>query len=239
MKKLIPAICMTLIAAFMLASSTFAWFSMNRTVTATGMEVTAKSNAQYLLIGIEDTATEIQAKNPAQTTVAAKHATVGNDAKKVYPCAFTTTELDSGTIPANKWYTASSNSTSDGMSGVHNYKLVTEGDKDYMLTYTFNMTLTKDSEQYTGKLNFTFASTSGDNAVSMCVVVGTEHLLLGTGATTAQTAGDHTITGDDVLTVTVYIYINGTSTNVNTDYVNTNTLTGIVTVQVDLEAVGA
>lgn len=42
MKKLIPAICMLLIAAAMLGTSTFAWFSMNTKVTATGMQVTAK-----------------------------------------------------------------------------------------------------------------------------------------------------------------------------------------------------
>lgn len=41
MKKLIPAICMTLVAAAMFASSTFAWFSMNTQVQATGMKVTA------------------------------------------------------------------------------------------------------------------------------------------------------------------------------------------------------
>ena len=41
MKKLIPAICMTLVAAAMFASSTFAWFSMNIKVQATGMQVKA------------------------------------------------------------------------------------------------------------------------------------------------------------------------------------------------------
>lgn len=41
MKKLIPALCMLLIAAAMLGTSTYAWFSMNRTVTATGMQVKA------------------------------------------------------------------------------------------------------------------------------------------------------------------------------------------------------
>lgn len=39
MRKLIPAICMLLIAASMLGASTYAWFSMNTKVTVTGMEV--------------------------------------------------------------------------------------------------------------------------------------------------------------------------------------------------------
>jgi hypothetical protein len=50
MKKLIPALCMLLVAASLLGTSTFAWFSMNEQVTATGMTVTAISDAIYLEI---------------------------------------------------------------------------------------------------------------------------------------------------------------------------------------------
>lgn len=39
MKKLIPALAMLLVSAVLLGTSTFAWFSMNNTVTVTGMEV--------------------------------------------------------------------------------------------------------------------------------------------------------------------------------------------------------
>lgn len=49
-KKLIPALCMLLVSAVMLGSTTFAWFSMNNTVTATGMEVAAKSDELFLTI---------------------------------------------------------------------------------------------------------------------------------------------------------------------------------------------
>lgn len=41
MKKLIPALCMLLVAAALLGTSTYAWFSMNTQVTATGMKVSA------------------------------------------------------------------------------------------------------------------------------------------------------------------------------------------------------
>lgn len=49
-KKLIPAIGMLLLSACMLVTSTFAWFAMNETVTATGMSVTAKGDQVYLQI---------------------------------------------------------------------------------------------------------------------------------------------------------------------------------------------
>ena len=40
-KRLIPALCMLLVSAAVLGTSTYAWFSMNTQVTATGMQVKA------------------------------------------------------------------------------------------------------------------------------------------------------------------------------------------------------
>lgn len=48
-KKLIPALCMLLISAVMLGSSTFAWFSMNKTVTASGMQVKAQAEGSIVI----------------------------------------------------------------------------------------------------------------------------------------------------------------------------------------------
>lgn len=50
-KKLIPALCMLLVSAVMLGSTTFAWFSMNKTVTAGNMQINATTNEPYLLVG--------------------------------------------------------------------------------------------------------------------------------------------------------------------------------------------
>lgn len=49
MKKLIPALSMLLIAAVLLGSSTFAWFSMNSSVQATGMSVKAATSKNLLI----------------------------------------------------------------------------------------------------------------------------------------------------------------------------------------------
>ena len=49
MRKLIPAFCMLLLSAVMLSTSTFAWFSMNKSVTATGMSVTADAPESLLI----------------------------------------------------------------------------------------------------------------------------------------------------------------------------------------------
>ena len=50
-KKLIRAIGMLALSACMMVTSTFAWFSMNTSVTATGMTVSAKGDQVFLQIG--------------------------------------------------------------------------------------------------------------------------------------------------------------------------------------------
>ena len=49
MKKIIPALALLLVSAVLLATSSFAWFSMNTTVTVTGMEVTTKVSSNLLV----------------------------------------------------------------------------------------------------------------------------------------------------------------------------------------------
>jgi len=48
-KKLLPALVMLLISAVLLSTSTFAWFSMNTQVTATGMQIQAKSEGGIVI----------------------------------------------------------------------------------------------------------------------------------------------------------------------------------------------
>lgn len=49
MKKLIPAAGMLMVSAMMLGTSTFAWFTMNKEVTVTGMEVRTKVGSNLLI----------------------------------------------------------------------------------------------------------------------------------------------------------------------------------------------
>ena len=56
MKKLIPALCMLLVSAILLGSSTYAWFSMNTQVTATGMQVKAQAEGGIVISNSAKTA---------------------------------------------------------------------------------------------------------------------------------------------------------------------------------------
>ena len=67
-KKLIPALGMLVLSASMLVTSTFAWFSMNTSVTATNMTVTAKADQVYLQI-IKGNDKSKFADNEKQTSV--------------------------------------------------------------------------------------------------------------------------------------------------------------------------
>ena len=49
MRRLIPAIAMLLVSAVMLSTASFAWFTMNDNVTATGMQVQAKASGNLLI----------------------------------------------------------------------------------------------------------------------------------------------------------------------------------------------
>ena len=54
-KKLIPALAMLLVSASMLGTSTFAWFSMNTSVQATGMQVQAVAEDGILISNADKT----------------------------------------------------------------------------------------------------------------------------------------------------------------------------------------
>lgn len=48
-KKIIPALVMLLVSAILLSTASYAWFSMNTTVTATGMQVKVKAPTSLLI----------------------------------------------------------------------------------------------------------------------------------------------------------------------------------------------
>lgn len=252
-KKLIPALCMLLVSAVMLGSTTFAWFSMNKTVTATAMTVEAKSNSTYLLIGATDNKTtktdsdlsKVAAFVSGGTNKAAGEGVAANTDKKVYPAYYAAAN---GTMPGTaaggtgltvekgKWYTANNKNSNNATDATINFHVI-DNDKlvNHVCTYNTWLTLSEDSEDYTGKINIKSTLVSGDAAASIVVVLeqgsNTDTLKLTHGAATDTTV-DFTITATTSVKVTYYIYIDGTSTNVNSDYINTpHTLSGDISVE--------
>lgn len=226
-RKLIPALCMLLVSALFVGTSTYAWFSMNTSVSATNMQVKAKSNARYLLIGDNQekaagTAKTDNAGKALTNAHAALYATTGNDSKTCYPTAYydKAGELNGQTTEAGKWYTTTSDTHDKAVSGNADITEVKEADKDYMLTYKMYLTLTNDSESYTGKLTVTPTITNTSESVKAMVVINGEKNIVDTSNAAFTTKGDVNLTSDTALEVTVYVYNDGNATNVNSTYFN-------------------
>ena len=49
MRRMIPALCMLLVSAIMLSTASYAWFTMNEQVTATGMEIQAQASGSLVI----------------------------------------------------------------------------------------------------------------------------------------------------------------------------------------------
>lgn len=205
-KKIIPALCMLLISAVLMGTSTYAWFSMNTTVSATGMQVTANSDSKFLLISKENS--EISAiRTEGKTTVA-----LMDGEKALYPVAL------EGTDPtaANVWYTGKGTSYTDGtLSGdkttFENANAAVNG--NYLVKHTVYLALSKGSAN--GGAVTVVGSTFTDNiggAAKLIVAVGAEIKGTMTAATkaTAITIADG-ISADQVITVDLYFFYDGTN----------------------------
>ena len=243
-KKLIPAFCMLLVSAVMLGSSTFAWFSMNNKVTATGLDVTAKSNTQFLVIS--DSNTTLAADYNTTTIGAAYQARaklpVGfnegtADEKKVLPVSINKTGAELKLWDKNKdtvvpvavdeWYTAQStvydgtgaNGTSKDDTTLVNVKTVSGNNlEQYRLTYKVYLSLAKGSDNMTGKIKVTATfNADSDASVSLRVVIGETKYDFCKANTSNEVAGttDTTIKAGEFVEVTIYAYIDGTSSTVN------------------------
>lgn len=221
-KKIIPALCMLLISAVLMGTSTYAWFSMNTTVSATGMQVQAKSDAKFLQIktsGAEwnDTdsfvsATVETAKKEIYPTQAVK--SVGTDKKSV--AAFDGTSL--------VWVSTYSTDPADANAGVgtkNEYTTIEDVTTNHALKESFTVRLKPNSGVTTaGSLTVngvTFAAAEGAptdsliNSLRVLFVCGENKFIWKNGAfvggKTGSLLSDSVTTAD--LTVEAYVYFDG------------------------------
>lgn len=249
-KKLIPAFCMLLVSAVMLGTSTFAWFSMNTSVKATGLEVNAKSNATYLLINNQD-------KSGSEATgldsvIDAKYVDTANTDKKVYPVTYFANVQDDTKIgnavikdkagsswtdwQTKHWFTANNGNSNAANDAVTNIKPVDiESEKDYRLEYNVWLTLSKDSEAVTDKkVKVTAELAREDTFVKAFVKIDSDELAVGNSGN-ATTAAVVSLSATTTVKVTIYVYMDGESANITSSYLNTNgSISGKLSLTFDL-----
>ncbi len=247
-KKLIPALCMLLVSAVMLGTTTFAWFSMNNKVTATGMTVNAKANTLYAVIA---EAGDLSDGKIAEdySKAEATYTKTGTPDLSRYPLAYNNSgnEITVGdTKVANeKFYTANSKDRNNAgnateNTGVTNGKVVEFDETDsgdfctkYAVKYTFYLGITRDSEKdYTGNVK-AYCTLTGADGINVRAYVKIAGATTGKyfAATTAEenaieiTTSDITLGKDGTcVKVDIYLFIDGNSENVKTS--NTAAISG-------------
>lgn len=242
-KKLVPAICMLLVSAVLMGTSTYAWFSMNTTVTAKGMQVTAKSDSKFLQI-ISTADGSAFADNTAQ--IEANAANPSKQVRPTYVMKQGTSETDFVAITkddastAFKWVEAfSSDPTSSAKNG--NYSNVTalatatDNTNIYTLINDFKVRLNPKTGATTannltiGSVTVTSTNTTTANdvlkdAVRVLIVCGDNWTIWKNGSKVLA-KGDSNIIASTVTTtatdVKVYIYFDGEDTSTTTNNATT------------------
>ena len=254
-KKLIPAMCMLLVSALMLGSSTFAWFAINNKATAKDMEVAVKANTQYFVISAD---TDFTA-NDMSVGITDFDGGIGGE-KAVHPVSYLKdaaaataliAKIEGGTYvgtttppKAGDWYTANSTAYNAAVSDkLANVKNVTMEANDYFVKYTFNVGLAASSSDFNGTLEISVSAADGavHGAVNAVVVINGKASAAAAAAKTTVTNGlftetDRKITTTDnyylsasassYVTVEVYVYVDGTNTSVKSDIEDINVLKG-------------
>lgn len=250
-KKLIPAIGMLVLSAVMLATSSFAWFSMNSQVTASGMSVTAKADQIYLQIMPGEVA--YAAFNDSESPLTS--ATAKNTTANIAP----TNVYKNITDPENPaayeggseyvWVTAMSGSPAEYEKD-GDYSEAAQADVSLMNTFSFRLSKKAGAAQADGALkvkSISFDSTAPADAIrnSLCVLFVTRTNGVAQTAVVSQLwtqdaeagkftkkAGDTALTSDVVkanqaYVVDVYVFFNGDHEECFANNVNTESSYGL------------
>ena len=206
MKKLIPAICMTLIAAVMLASSTFAWFSMNTSVTATGMQVTAKTDNAYLIISAGTTLSGSEISANANVT------------KSLQPVKPVVTLTSENIETVTSWGKATSTNPDDANTGAVPTPLTEGANLDnYVVKVSFMVGIVKDSGVVAHDLKLESLTISDLNdGITVVVVCGANLYSHNANVTSGIEKLADAASVTTGVQVDVYIYIDGSNENVKT-----------------------
>ena len=226
-RKLIPAFAMLLIAAVMMSTATFAWFSTNSDVYATGMTVTAKTNQTFLVIGTSSTLSD---QYYSTTTIEAQNKTA-----ELLPAKFK--EVDSAF--AVKWQHATGKNGTDGSVNDLGYSDVTT-ETGYYLKNTFYVRVANNAPS-DSNLKLATVTPSGGNESFKNVVSVVVHVRDTDIVNTYRWENDNseftltnpnladTVLNNKEVILDVYVYIDGDNA-----LVTTANVTEIANLTVDL-----
>ncbi len=204
-KQLVAAIAMVVVAAVALSSSTFAWFAANNEVEATGLNVTAQSDAPNLVISNTSGGT-FGTSQPADESGAL-----------LYPAAHETFTQATDVTTVAKWYYGYSNDKADSTMVVSTKRTVDDADfNKYVASYTFFVKLDSATAADMKELKVSDVTFTGQAVNAIFVGPdGYEEVIAGNPPTGTVLAS--TVTGVTEVPVTVYLYVDGNNTNTTTN----------------------
>ena len=148
MKKLIPALALLLVSAVMLATSSFAWFSMNTTVTVTGMSVTTKVGSNLAIAETNSEASFVSGLHQVRTGILEPVSTTDGVAFFWHSASANVT--GSGTQTDNTFVSYSEDTAiSDEDAGKTNY------DDGFVANYGFENPISSSNVAY-GYIDYSF-----------------------------------------------------------------------------------
>ncbi len=199
------AIAMVLVAAIALGSSTYAWFAANNEVEATGLNVTAQSDAPNLVISSTSGGT-FGTSQPADESGAT-----------LYPVAHETFTQAADVTTVAKWYYGYSNDKSVSTIVDSTKRFVGDADfSKYVASYTFFVKLDASSAADMKNLKVSAVNFTGQ-AVNAIFVGPDGYEEVTAGGTPAGTVLASTVTGNAEVPVTVYLYVDGNNTDTTTN----------------------
>ena len=234
MKKLIPALCMLLVAAALLGTSTFAWFSMNTQVNATGMKV--KATALGSLVIQQD---EAPAANYTETSITME----APDSTAILDATHDDAQISGSFITGLKTVASENRTgiptTSGAYSGTYETVAV---DTPYYIDYVVYIA-SKDAAIEGQSLTATFSAAAGTNfanAVAIDIYQGTAGKDTYKGTVHAASTGNSVTWGDNRITIpasdgtagimiTMRVYIDGAVETVYTNNYSAEDITFNVT----------
>ena len=220
--KLIPAFVMLLVSAVLMSTASFAWFAMNTTVEATGMEVKAKADAIFL---------EISGKQDVDAGGQPVWKTEGTDMKAVdgkitpvelYPAAHNTFADADDAAAVGNWFYKYSDDPEDHEAAGGAQEIGTF--KDYVYTTEFKVRLNPNMVKEAVNLRVTSVTLPANTGITLVLTCGDTVLedfkanYTAEGSDTGKVLLENM--GADVVTIKAYIYIDGENENVYTNNVD-------------------
>ena len=229
-KIIIPALGMLLLSTAASVTGTVAWFAMNNTVSATGMQVTAKTDAVFLEIkGSEDA-------NYGATGTNALNAQLFPVAHESWSALANIEDFDLNDDEANdNWFYRYSDDSGAANSNV-TAKTYIGAFTDYVAKTTYSLQLKAGSQDTAYDLFVSSITIPANKGISVVIAGTTGYKEFSASATPSYAAAD--VISDTVTTtaqtISVYIYFNGADANVYSD--NIAALTGQVSFQLTASA---